>query len=57
MVGAWRAYDHLAKNGGTVYDYHADKQEQSIMAEIERYNEVDCRVMWEALSWLRNQPG
>jgi predicted RecB family nuclease len=29
-------------------------QPLELMREIERYNEVDCRVMWEVISYLRN---
>jgi hypothetical protein len=28
--------------------------EVELMREIERYNEVDCRVMWEVISHLRS---
>ena len=29
-------------------------RELELMREIERYNEVDCRAMWEVLSYLRS---
>ena len=46
MVGAWRADCNAKETGKTLRD-------APFMADIEHYNEVDCRVMWEFISYLR----
>lgn len=46
MVGAWRC-DAIARNGG------GSMRDLPLMQSIEEYNEVDCRVMWEIISYLR----
>jgi predicted RecB family nuclease len=48
MIGAWWCDGEAARLGGSM-------REQELMAEIGRYNEVDCRVMAEVLGWLRAQ--
>jgi predicted RecB family nuclease len=48
MVGAWWCDAEAARSGGS-------KRDQSLMAEIGRYNEVDCRTMAEMLDWLRRE--
>ena len=46
MVGAWWCDGEAARTGGSMRDFE-------LMQEIERYNEVDCRVMAEIVGWLR----
>ncbi len=46
MVGAWRCDDKVALHGGKMIDL-------PLMQRIEAYNEVDCKVMWEIVSYLR----
>jgi len=48
MVGAWRCYEEAQANGTPVTAL-------TLMEEIRRYNEVDCKVMQEAVAYLRNQ--
>jgi predicted RecB family nuclease len=48
MAGAWWADAEAAKTGGSMRDF-------DVMAAIERYNEIDCRVMAEILAWLRRE--
>lgn len=48
MAGAWWADREAAKTGGSMRDF-------DVMDAIERYNEVDCRVMAEILAWLRRE--
>jgi len=48
MAGAWWADAEAAKKGGSMRDF-------DVMAAIERYNEIDCRVMAEILAWLRRE--
>lgn len=47
MVGAWRC-DRAARNQGI------SMSELPLMKEITRYNEIDCKVMMEIVSYLRN---
>lgn len=47
MVGAWRCEELAAKQGCSLLDIE-------LMKQIRDYNEVDCKVMWEAISYLRN---
>jgi predicted RecB family nuclease len=47
MVGAWRAAAEAKQRGVSLRDV-------ALMQEIERYNEVDCRVMHEVIAYLRN---
>jgi len=47
MMGAWWCQD-VASESGQPFD------EVPPMREIERYNEIDCRVMMEAVSYLRS---
>ena len=46
MVGAWRCDDKRQETGTPLH-------EMSLMREIARYNEVDCKVMMEIISYLR----
>ncbi len=48
MVGAWWGDAEAAKRGCRLTDL-------DLMQEIQRYNEVDCRVMQEVLEHLRTQ--
>jgi predicted RecB family nuclease len=48
MAGAWWADAEAAKTGGSMRDF-------DVMAAIETYNEIDCRVMAEILAWLRRE--
>ena len=47
MVGAWWAYEAAASTGQTVQDI-------DLMQQIVAYNEVDCRVMYEAVDYFRS---
>ena len=46
MVGAWRCDEKRQETGTPLH-------EMSLMQEIARYNEVDCKVMMEIISYLR----
>ncbi len=46
MIGAWWCDEEAERTGVTL-------PEIELMAEIGRYNEVDCRSMAEVLAWLR----
>lgn len=46
MVGAWWCNREAGRRGGRM-------TQVPLMNEIARYNEIDCRVMAEILSWLR----
>jgi hypothetical protein len=46
MVGAWRCDAKAREEGGSMRNLE-------LMKSIERYNEVDCRVMQEIVSYLR----
>lgn len=48
MVGAWRCAEQAAIDGGALRDV-------PLMADIERYNEVDCKVMMEIVRYLRTR--
>jgi hypothetical protein len=48
MVGAWRAAAEAKERGVSLRDV-------ALMQEIERYNEVDCRVMYEVIDYLRRR--
>ena len=47
MVGAWWCHHEAEKQGVSMCTL-------DLMKEIESYNEVDCRVMWEVLQYLRH---
>ena len=47
MVGAWRCETEARERGTSM-------TEVDLMQEIEQYNEVDCKVMAEVLTFLRN---
>ena len=46
MVGAWSAWTEVKSSGTSL-------RQSPMMREIERYNEVDCRVMYEVIDFLR----
>jgi predicted RecB family nuclease len=46
MVGAWSCDRKAAETGGSMRDF-------PLMTAIEKYNEVDCRVMQEIIAYLR----
>ncbi|CAN5345938.1 hypothetical protein BH11ARM1_BH11ARM1_00610 [soil metagenome] len=46
MVGAWSCDRMARENGGSMRDL-------PLMTSIEKYNEVDCRVMQEIIAYLR----
>ena len=46
MVGAWWAADEAASNGCSMKDIE-------LFSGIERYNEIDCKVMMEIVAYLR----
>lgn len=46
MVGAWSCHQDALKAGARMADLE-------LMQGIEKYNEVDCRVMQEIISYLR----
>ncbi len=46
MVGAWWCHREASRRGAAMTDL-------DLMREIERYNEVDCKVMAEVLAFLR----
>jgi hypothetical protein len=48
MVGAWRAAAEAKERGVSL-------REVSLMRDIEKYNEVDCRVMYEVIDYLRRR--
>lgn len=48
MVGAWAAYRESSGGEPAVADHE-------VMRSISRYNEVDCRVMMEAIQYLRRR--
>src|SRR5258708_16221447 len=49
MAGAWAAAELAAQDG-------ADIGKVGLMAEVSRYNEIDCRGMAEVLEHLRRGP-
>ena len=48
MVGAWWCHHEARRTGRKM-------SELGLMAEIEAYNQVDCRVMCELLAFLREE--
>ncbi|MEO7453646.1 MAG: hypothetical protein ABIV13_02655 [Fimbriimonadales bacterium] len=46
MIGGWWCDDEAERTGGTMRDL-------DLMHDIREYNEVDCKVMWEAINYLR----
>ncbi|MDQ3096928.1 MAG: hypothetical protein M3Q61_02010 [Chloroflexota bacterium] len=48
MAGAWLAAAEARRSGGTLSNV-------ALMREIDRYNEIDCRVMAEVLDYLRRE--
>ena len=48
MVAAWWCADEARMQGGSLADV-------DLMVEVSAYNEVDCRVMMEAVSYLRGR--
>lgn len=57
MTGTWWCYGEAAKKKIDVRDVVTPERNgnpgRQLMLEIERYNEVDCKVMAEVISWLR----
>ena len=47
MAGAWWCEEQIRRDGGRLRDL-------DLMQEIERYNEVDCKVMMEIVRYLRS---
>jgi hypothetical protein len=52
MTAAWWCYEQSRQRGLPVHNVAPDGR-APLMPEIERYNEVDCRVMWEILQYFR----
>ena len=50
MVAAWWCADEARMQGGSLVDV-------DLMAQVSAYNEVDCRVMMEAVSYLKGRVG
>ena len=50
MVAAWWCADVARMQSGSLVDV-------DLMAEVSAYNEVDCRVMMEAVGYLRARVG
>ncbi len=50
MVAAWWCAEEAARVGCTL-------AELDLMADVRAYNEVDCRVMMEAIAYLRGRAG
>lgn len=48
MTGAWLAAGEARRTGGALTSV-------ALMREIDRYNEIDCRVMAEVLDYLRRE--
>jgi hypothetical protein len=46
MIGGWWCDDDAEERGCSM-------REIDLMHDIREYNEVDCRVMWEAIDYLR----
>lgn len=46
MMASWWCYDEAKRTGASIMDI-------PVMREVIAYNEVDCRVMWEVVSYLR----
>jgi len=46
MMASWWCYDEAKRTGAHITDI-------PVMREVIAYNEVDCRVMWEVVSYLR----
>jgi hypothetical protein len=47
MVAGWWCEDEARRLGCSMKDI-------PLMEEIEAYNEIDCRVMWELVTYLRD---
>ena len=52
MTAAWWCYEQVRENGVSVHEVALDDKEP-LMPEVESYNEVDCKAMWEILRYLR----
>lgn len=52
MAAAWACYAAATKSGRSVHEA-AYVDGRSLMGDIEAYNQVDCKAMWEILSYLR----
>lgn len=49
MVAGWWCEDEAKRIGCSMKDI-------PLMKEVEAYNEIDCRVMWDIVSYLREYP-
>ena len=36
------------------YKYNSDPDTCEVMQDIRKYNEYDCKVLWEIITYLRN---
>jgi hypothetical protein len=59
MISTCWSQDSICNNGlNAMYLaytlYQSNNINPNIMNEIERYNEIDCKVMWDILKYLRN---
>ncbi|MCH7945936.1 MAG: hypothetical protein IIC73_07995, partial [Armatimonadetes bacterium] len=52
MTAAWWCYKQVRETGVSVHEVALDDKEP-LMPEVENYNEVDCKAMWEILRYLR----
>ncbi|MCH7905626.1 MAG: ribonuclease H-like domain-containing protein [Armatimonadetes bacterium] len=53
MTAAWWCYEQVMKTGVPVREAALDGRDP-LMPEVESYNEVDCKAMWEILHYLRS---
>lgn len=56
MAGAWWCYAESQATGVSINDIATPTTGRTLMREIRDYNEVDCKVMWEILRYLRETP-
>lgn len=55
MMQGWKCYkEHTSASPKTSLDATCDILNNKDMQTIIKYNEIDCRVMWEILLYLRN---
>ena len=52
MTAAWWCYEQVRQTGVTLHEVALDDN-APLMPEVESYNEVDCKAMWEILRYLR----
>ncbi len=53
MAAAWHCYN-TAKDDGVPAHSIPDQREKSLMEQVEIYNLIDCKVMWEILEYARS---